>query len=120
MYPKPVQQPHPPIHVGGESDAALRRVAAHGQGWYSFNRQPEQLDEPLARLDGILGEHGRTRADIELTVCPYLNPVTAESIEGYRARGVDRLVVLCLALRRRHAAASLDRLATDVLAPASA
>ena len=94
----PARKPHPPIHVGGESDAALRRVAAHGQGWYSFNRQPEQLDEPLGRLDGILGEHGRTRADIELTVCPYLNPVTAESIEGYRARGVDRLVVLCLAL----------------------
>src|SRR6188508_2371184 len=27
MYPKPVQTPHPPIHVGGETDAALRRVA---------------------------------------------------------------------------------------------
>src|SRR6186997_170685 len=40
MYPKPVQQPHPPIHVGGESDAALRRVARFGQGWFSFNRLP--------------------------------------------------------------------------------
>ena len=32
-FPKPVQQPHPPIHVGGHSDAALRRVAcATGKG----------------------------------------------------------------------------------------
>jgi alkanesulfonate monooxygenase SsuD/methylene tetrahydromethanopterin reductase-like flavin-dependent oxidoreductase (luciferase family) len=27
QYPKPVQQPHPPIYFGGESDAAMRRVA---------------------------------------------------------------------------------------------
>ena len=38
MYPKPVQRPHPPLHFGGESDAALRRVADLGQGWYGFNR----------------------------------------------------------------------------------
>ena len=47
MYPKPMQAPHPPIHVGGESDAAMRRVARHGQGWFSFDRLPEDLPEPL-------------------------------------------------------------------------
>src|SRR5690349_15796477 len=35
MYPKPIQAPHPPIHVGGESDAALRRAARFGQGWFT-------------------------------------------------------------------------------------
>jgi probable F420-dependent oxidoreductase len=120
MYPKPVQRPHPPIHVGGESDAALRRVAAHGQGWYSFNRLPPDLDEPLRRLDARLAERGRTRADIELTVCPYFNAVTPESIDGYRDKGVDRLVVLCLAFDVDMLRASLDQLATSVLEPASA
>jgi probable F420-dependent oxidoreductase len=120
MYPKPVQQPHPPIHVGGESAAAMRRVAAYGQGWYSFNRLPEQLDEPLARLDAVLAEHGRSRSDIELTVCPYFNPTTAADIEAYRERGVDRLVVLCLAFDEDMVMSSLDQLATEVLAPASA
>lgn len=37
QFPKPIQKPHPPIHFGGESDAALRRVADLGQGWYGFN-----------------------------------------------------------------------------------
>ena len=32
--PKPVQKPHPPLIFGGESNAALRRVATQGQGWY--------------------------------------------------------------------------------------
>ena len=89
--------PHPPIHVGGESNAALRRVARHGQGWYSFNRLPDDLDEPLARLDALLAGEGRTASDIELTVSPTSSPIDAAAVEGYRERGVDRLVVLCLA-----------------------
>jgi probable F420-dependent oxidoreductase len=119
MYPKPVQTPHPPIHVGGESDAALRRVARHGQGWYSFNRRPEDLDEPLERLDAALAAEGRSRADIELTVCPYFNPTKPDDVAAYAARGVDRLVVLCLAFGEDLLLRSLDELGRDVLAPAT-
>ena len=115
MFPKPVQQPHPPIHVGGESDAALRRVARHGQGWYSFNRAPEDLDEPLERLDALLAAEGRSRSDIQLTVCPYLRPMADGAIEGYRERGVDRLVMLCLAFDIDLLQSQLDMLATNVL-----
>jgi probable F420-dependent oxidoreductase len=120
MYPKPVQQPHPPIHVGGESHAALRRAARHGNGWYSFNRLPDALDEPLARLDTLLADEGRSRDDFELTVSPYFNPVDAAAIEGYRERGVDRLVVLCLAFDVDGLRAQLDDLAVNVLEPARA
>jgi alkanesulfonate monooxygenase SsuD/methylene tetrahydromethanopterin reductase-like flavin-dependent oxidoreductase (luciferase family) len=111
LYPKPVQQPHPPIHVGGESRAALRRVAVHGQGWYTFNRLPEDLDEPLAQLDALLAEHGRSRADIELTVCPYMHAVTPELVAAYAERGVDRLVLLCLAFEESAVAGTMDDLA---------
>ena len=54
MFPKPVQHPHPPIHIGGESDAALSRVARLAQGWHTFNRLPDDLAAPLARLDELL------------------------------------------------------------------
>ena len=118
MYPKPVQQPHPPIHVGGESNAALRRVAARGQGWYSFNRLPEELPEPLARLDRFLGERDRQRSDVQITVCPYWNAVTPAMVEEYQAQGVDRLVVVLLAFDRDSTLAGLDALARDVLEPA--
>jgi probable F420-dependent oxidoreductase len=118
MYPKPVQTPHPPIHVGGESDAAMRRVARHAQGWFSFNRLPDDLPEPLGRLDRILGEHDRSRSDIVLTVCPYFNAVTPEMVEQYAAAGVDRLVVLCLAFDVDTLNSQLDDLVTGVLEPA--
>ena len=110
LYPKPVQTPHPPIHVGGESQPALRRVATHGQGWYTFNRLPHDLDEPLARLEVLLAAEGRTRADITLTVCPYLNAVTPDLIGAYAERGVDRLVLLCLAFDEASMVTGLDDL----------
>jgi hypothetical protein len=53
-------------------------------------------------------------------VCPYFNPTSPADIEGYRDRGVDRLVVLCLAFDEDMVRASLEQLATDVLAPANA
>ncbi len=33
--PKPVQKPHPPIYIGGDSDATVKRVIRHGAGWIS-------------------------------------------------------------------------------------
>src|SRR5271165_1496640 len=76
MFPKPVQRP-PPVHIGGESDAALRRVATKAQGWHTFNRAPADLAEPLKKLDGLLAERGRKRSDITVTVCPYFQPLDA-------------------------------------------
>ena len=117
MYPKPVQRPHPPIHVGGESDAALRRVARHAQGWFSFNRPPADLPEGLGRLDAALAVEGRSRADVTVTVCPYFQTVTPADLEAYQAAGVDRLVLLCLAFDQDLLRTQLDDLVRDVLDP---
>jgi probable F420-dependent oxidoreductase len=47
--PKPVQKPHVPIWMGGDSDAALRRAAKYGQGWIiSYRTDPANIP---ARLD---------------------------------------------------------------------
>src|SRR6185503_9966419 len=61
MFPKPIQKPHPPIVFGGESDAALRRVADLGQGWYGFNLLPDEAAARLAVLQRMLERRGRRR-----------------------------------------------------------
>ena len=48
--PKPVQKPHPPIWVGGDSPGAFRRVVALGDGWHATSKTPAQLREALGRL----------------------------------------------------------------------
>lgn len=48
--PKPVQKPHPPIWVGGESGPALRRTARIGDAWYPIGTNPANPLDSLARF----------------------------------------------------------------------
>jgi probable F420-dependent oxidoreductase len=120
MYPKPVQQPHPPIHVGGESDAALRRAAAHGQGWYGFNRTPAEVPEAMERLEGFLADRGRERSDIEVSICPYFKGADQAALEQYAKAGVDRVIVVVFALDRDGLLSVLDSAAQELVEPAQA
>lgn len=90
MYPKPIQNPFP-IHVGGHSRAALRRTAKYGHGWFGFGSTPEQTEKLLSRLDEELDQVGRTRDEIQVTLCPP-RKLSDELIEGYAAAGVDELL----------------------------
>ena len=110
MFPKPVQQPHPPLHIGGESPAALARVARAGQGWHTFNRPPEDLAEPLATLDGFLADEGRTRDDVRITVCPYFHPLDADIAPRYAEAGADAVAALLLPLDTDSVLAAFDAL----------
>jgi probable F420-dependent oxidoreductase len=98
MFPKPPQQPGPPVHIGGETAAALRRVARHGQGWHTFNRSPDELARGLAELDAELEAVGRARADVRITVCPYFNQLTPEWVEAYAEVGADAVAALFFAM----------------------
>ena len=71
--PKPVQQPHPPIWVGGESPAALRRVVRHGDAWFPIGRNPKfpmgtakRLAGGVAQLRKYADEAKRDPATIDL------------------------------------------------------
>ena len=48
--PKPVQKPHPPIWVGGDSPGAFRRVVTLGDGWHATSKSPAELRDALTRL----------------------------------------------------------------------
>jgi probable F420-dependent oxidoreductase len=54
FYPKPVQKPHPPIWIGGESPPALRRTIRFAAAWYPGNNsQTMPLDTPQRLAAGI-------------------------------------------------------------------
>ncbi len=53
--PKPVRQPHPPIFIGGNSDATVKRVARHGAGWISNPLPVKQLTQRTDQLRSAAG-----------------------------------------------------------------
>jgi len=82
--PKPVQKPHPPIWIGGESGPALRRAARLGDGWYPAANNPKfrisTPEELRARLDGLkraCDAEGRDVAELDIGFF-HTGPVVAE------------------------------------------
>jgi probable F420-dependent oxidoreductase len=110
MYPKPLQDPHPPVHFGGESDAAISRAARIGQGWHSFGRLPGDAPAVLEKLDRELERFGRSRSDFQVTVSPYLHPVNPEMVDQYIDTGIDQLTLMLLAFSPADIAGALDTL----------
>ena len=108
--PKPVQQPHPPIFFGGESEPALRRVAHHGDGWYGYDLAPEGVAQRLERLDALLAEAGRSRADVQIYIGPNSHPITAESLVRYESLGVAQVIAPLMAGSLEKLQTRLERL----------
>ena len=68
FQPKPVQKPHPPIWVGGNSPGAFRRVVTYGDGWHATYLQPDQLRESLDKLRAAADAAKRPFDTIELSM----------------------------------------------------
>lgn len=111
--PKPPQGAIP-IHVGGESRAALRRAATRGDGWLGMGHSPETARQQVAQLRELQSEAGRATADVEVTVGG--SPTTADEVRAYADAGVDRLIVSPWR-RTAEAVEGLQRYAADVVHP---
>jgi alkanesulfonate monooxygenase SsuD/methylene tetrahydromethanopterin reductase-like flavin-dependent oxidoreductase (luciferase family) len=112
MDPKPIQKPHVPIIVGGHGAPSLRRAARFGAGWYGFALDVAGTAKVLEALDRALADAGRSREGFEIVITPV--STTAEDLEGFRALGVDRLVVQLGSQKPERVDRRLDELAAMV------
>jgi probable F420-dependent oxidoreductase len=93
VNPKPVHDRRIPIVLGGNSDAALRRVAAWGDGWYGFNLESvDSVAERVEFLHGLCREQGRDPAELRLAVA--LRDLRAPDAASLAALGIDELVLV--------------------------
>jgi probable F420-dependent oxidoreductase len=110
--PKPVQRPHPPIHIGGESAAALRRVARDGDGWYGIGHTLATIKPVLKKLREAAHAEGRNPDQLEIITAAEVS--SRDELRRWEDLGVTRLVV-CPWQRGRDAVAGLQRFAEKVL-----
>ena len=70
-FPKPLQQPHPPIYVGAMTAGnVFRRVVTYGNGWMLWLYTPEQIRDGRAMLDKVAREFGRNPRSIVVVAAP--------------------------------------------------
>jgi probable F420-dependent oxidoreductase len=94
-YPRPLQQPYPPLVIGGESGPALTRALTLGNGWYGFSLDLAETKDCIAKLEQIAEQRARPPdlGQLELTVTPS-GKLDRDTVERYAEVGISRLVLL--------------------------
>ena len=89
--PKPIQRPHPPIHVGGVAPGGLRRAVAYGDGWIPIGGRTAVDGRGLSDLRAeACGETGRDPASLEISI--YYAPPDVAVIADLAEHGIQRVV----------------------------
>lgn len=98
--PKPVQKPHPPIWVAGNTTVAMRRAVRVGQGWFPIHFTSGEFKPKLQQLRALAEAAGRDPAGIEICLGTSLEFADASFTpelqrkllgEGNRQKMIDEL-----------------------------
>lgn len=90
-YPKPVQQPHPPVILGGETDHTLRRVVELCDGWLPRARGGFDAAAEMQRLARMAERHGRAMDTLSVSVFGARGD--ADTLASFRDAGITRAVL---------------------------
>jgi alkanesulfonate monooxygenase SsuD/methylene tetrahydromethanopterin reductase-like flavin-dependent oxidoreductase (luciferase family) len=101
-WPKPLQKPYPPIHVGG-GRPAFGRIAALGDAWLANGLPPGEL--------GPMMEELREAAGRDVPVSVFNASDRPEDLEAYARLGVERVLLGLPTLPEGESLAHLDTLA---------
>ena len=91
-FPHPIQQPHPPIVMGGYAPPVMRRTIRQADGWYGWGMDLTATAHHLEVLREVASrvQRGEGLGRLEITITPP-GDVGVEMAARYAALGVDRL-----------------------------
>ncbi len=94
-YPHPVQQPGPPIVVGGSAAPVLRRAVEQANGWYGFALDLADTAAVLAQLREAATRYSRPAllGELEISVAPRV-PLDKDTVMRFAELGVHRLILI--------------------------
>lgn len=112
-YPKPLQRPGPPIHVGVAGKLGIAHCVEWGDGWLPIDTGQKDFGNRLARFHALLAEHGRDPATVPVSIVAFADPTEAQ-LERYRELGIARVLINEAGRGRDATLAMLDRYAALV------
>ncbi len=112
-YPKPVQKPHPPVLLGGESGHTLQRVVDVCDGW--FPRGRAGADPVLAGMKDLAARAAKAGRDpASMSVSVFAAKPERENLERLAAGGVTRALLMVPSDPRDKVLPLLDQYATFI------
>jgi probable F420-dependent oxidoreductase len=109
-WPKPVQQPHPPIYLGGSGPVTMRHAAEWADVWYPTPPMADPfLEESLPRFREMVADAGRDPDQVPVGVAP--GECDAAGLEAYLRNGVSHVNIALVAETPAQMLADLDGLA---------
>ncbi|MBI3327393.1 MAG: LLM class F420-dependent oxidoreductase [Nitrospinae bacterium] len=118
FFPKPLQKPHPPLWVGGESTPALKRAATLGDGWHSASCAVEELPHKLAQLQALRSQAGRPWTGFTISIFPS-ERLTLELVQRLEGMGVQHVMSPVYHSEPSRLMERLERFAREVVEPAN-
>lgn len=142
VEPRPWTKPHPPIWIGGESKAAMRRAVAVGDGWYPFASNPKFRMDTVQKYEtrrdmlfALAEEAGRDPASLTLSLNVAFHSATAatpsdgdgrlsftgspgeraDDIRAFAAAGVENFMVNVVSFDRSEMFERMEEFATNVM-----
>ena len=122
--PRPVQQPHPPVILGGMGPNVIKRVAAWGDGWMPIAVAPDDFRTARGEIQRQAADHGRDPQRLSFGVmigampgleAPMLDMMPGRDVlAAYVDAGADRVVVSVPTLGRDDTFRHLDRIAANL------
>ena len=112
VFPKPAQQPHPPIFLGGAARNVFKRVVAYGDGWMPVRATPEEVRAGRAALDELAEAAGRDPQSLQICIS---GASGRDEILRMQEAGATMATVRLPANTPSEAAPALERLAGEVL-----
>jgi probable F420-dependent oxidoreductase len=96
--PLPVQRPHPPLWIAGNSPSAILRAARLGDGWHAIDLAPDELAAAVRRLRERTAQARRPDApaltvSLRTRLLPGDRDTLRRDLDAYARAGLDYLVV---------------------------
>ena len=112
-FPRPVQQPHPPIVFGGATPPAFRRAVTYASGWYGYALDLQGTARCVEGLQAAVRRYGRppTLGELEISVTPS-GKLDADTVKRFADIGVHRLIVFRRARTESDVLATVEHIAT--------
>ena len=111
--PKPAQDPHPPVLLGGNAKNVLKRVVKWGDGWLPIRLSPEDIIEAKKELLKLCDVEDRDPSTIQITM--HSLPSDKELISRFKEVGVDRVLVGVASATQEEIFEELEAIAGSIL-----